>query len=88
MCTWYLAYQNTVAQEIGIERAVALGTKMCEAMGAMQGKMAKEQAGIEEFNAKTAYPLIKNSVEGIGISPEVIEESPQKVVARAYRCPI
>jgi hypothetical protein len=86
--TLYFAYQNMVAQEIGMERASALGTKMCEAMGAMQGKMSKEQAGIEEFDARTAYPLVKNFVESIGVSSKVIEESPQKVVDRGGRCPI
>ncbi len=48
------AYVNTVAQEIGRERAVALMTKMCESIGAMRGKMMKEQSGIKEFDAKTA----------------------------------
>jgi len=39
--TYYFAYLNTVGQEIGMERAVALQSKMCEAMGAAQGKMIK-----------------------------------------------
>ena len=38
---YYFAYLNTVGQEIGMERAVALQSKMCEAMGAAQGKMIK-----------------------------------------------
>lgn len=29
------AYVNTVAEKIGMERTVALVTKMCESMGAM-----------------------------------------------------
>jgi hypothetical protein len=86
--TFYFAYLNTVAQEIGMERALALHTKMCEAMGAMQGKMMKEQAGIEEFDAKTAYSLTKSVPESIGISMEVLEESPQKVVIKTGKCPI
>ena len=43
------AYMNTVAQEIGWDRARALYTKMGEEMGAVQGKMIKEQAGVEEI---------------------------------------
>lgn len=85
---FYHAYLNTVAQEIGMERALALHTKMCETMGAKQGKMMKEQAGIKEFDAKTAWSLTKTVPESIGISPEVVEESPQRVVYKESKCPI
>jgi len=84
--TLFIAYINTVAQEIGIERAVSLNTKMCETLGAMQGKMLKEQAGIKEFDAKTAFPLVKSVPESLGVSFEVVEESPQRVVAKAGKC--
>ena len=85
--TLYFAYQNMVAQEIGIERANVIGTKMCESMGASIGKMIKEQAGIEKIDAKTAYSLIKPFIQGLGINSEVIEESPQRVVSKGGRCP-
>jgi hypothetical protein len=87
--TLFQAYVNTVAQEIGMERALALDTKMCEAVGATQGKMIKEQTGIEEFDAKSAHPLLLNAIEeGFGILSEVIEESPQRVVFKVGRCPV
>jgi uncharacterized FlaG/YvyC family protein len=38
--TLFDAYTNTVAQEIGMERAVSLMTKMCENMGAHSTIMA------------------------------------------------
>jgi hypothetical protein len=85
--TLYFAYQNMVAQEIGIERANAIGAKVCESMGASIGKMIKEQAGIEKIDAKTAYSLIKPFIQGLGINSEVIEESPQRVVSGGGRCP-
>ena len=47
---YYFAYLTTVAQEIGMERAIALQTKMCEARGTIDGKIIKEQAGVEEFD--------------------------------------
>ena len=72
--TFYDAYLNTVAEEIGMERALSLHTKMCETMGAMQGKMMKEQTDIKEFDAKAAHLMIKSSAESIGISMEVLEE--------------
>ena len=71
-----------------MERALALCTKMYVAMGAAQGKMMKEQSGVEEIDAKAAALPIKNITEGIGIISEVIEESPQKVVTRFGRCPL
>jgi hypothetical protein len=82
------AFVNTVAQEIGRERASALETKMCETMGALQGKMAKEQAGVEEFDAKAAHLVCDQVVGGLGLTAEVIEESPREVVVKAGRCPI
>lgn len=82
------AYTNTVAQEVGRERAVGLLTKMCENMGAMRGKMLKEQAGIKEFDAKAAWSPAKNFKDTIGQNYEVAEESPQRVLLRTGRCPI
>lgn len=86
--TFFFAYLNTVAQEIGMERALALNTKMCEAMGTEQGKMMKEQSGVEELDAKAAAPFAQKPAEGLGIISEVIEESPQKAVIKFGRCPI
>jgi hypothetical protein len=37
------AYINTVAQEIGMEQALALDAKTWEAMGAAQGKTMKDR---------------------------------------------
>ena len=85
---FYYAYSNTVAQEIGRERALGLITKMFEKMGAGQGKMMKERAGIKEFDAKAAWSPVKNFKDTIGQNYEVIEESPRGVVLRVGRCPL
>ena len=72
-----------------MERALALITKTDEALGAKTGKMIKEQAGAEELDAKAAASLARNAIEeSYGISSEVIEESPQKVVFNLGKCPI
>jgi hypothetical protein len=84
---FHQAFVNTVAQEIGSERASALETKMCETLGALQGRMAKEQAGIEEFDAKAAHLVCDQLVGGLGLIAEVTEESPQEVVFKVGRCP-
>ena len=83
------AYLTTVAQEIGMEKAVALETQICEAMGAAQGKMMKEQARLEEFDVKAASSMALDSIrESFSICSEVIEESPQRVMLRVGRCPV
>jgi L-2-amino-thiazoline-4-carboxylic acid hydrolase len=81
------AYSEAVAQAIGMEQATALLTMTCENLGAAQGRLMKEQAGIEEFDAKTAQLLLMKAIEeGFGIQSEVIEETPEKVVVKVGRC--
>jgi hypothetical protein len=86
--TFFNAYINTVAEEIGMDRALNLLTKMCETSGAKQGKMMKEKAGTGEIDAKAAWSLVKAVPEGIGISSEVVEESTQEVVIKLGKCPL
>jgi len=86
--TFFVAYLNTVAQEIGMERTLSLLTEMCETMGPIMAQMMKEQQGIKEIDAKTALSLLSPVIEGIGISFEIVEESPQRVSFKDGRCPI
>ena len=86
---FYFAYLNTVAQETGMDHAAALLTKSEEVMGAMQGRMIKEQAGIEDCDAKTAYLLAANSIkEGMGVTFRALEASPQRAVFKIGKCPV
>lgn len=82
------AFANAVAQEIGMERTLGLMTKTCETMGGMMGKMMKGQVGIKEIDAKTAWSLMKTAPEDLGLSFQVIEESPKRVVVKAGRCSV
>lgn len=86
--TFYDAYLKTVAEEIGMDQALSLHKKMFETMGAMQGEMIKKQAGTEEIDTKAALSLAKSAPESLGISMEVIEESPQKISFKVRKCPI
>ena len=87
--TFLNAYSNTVAQAIGEEQALALETTTCEALGAAQGMMIKEQTGVEEFDAKASSQVLSNLIEeGFGILSEVVEESPQGVKLKVGRCPV
>ena len=86
--TFMNAYIKTVAEEVGMDKALGLLTIMCESMGTMQGKILKEQAGADELNAKAAWSLVKSVPVGIGIGAEVIKESQQEIVIKAGRCPL
>jgi hypothetical protein len=87
--TFLFAYMNMVGQDIGMERATALDTKMCEAMGAAHGKAIRAQAGIEELDAAVAASLTGRSIEQtLGISSEVVQEGAQETVVKVGRCPV
>lgn len=81
-------FAQMVAEEIGIERTLALTTKAMEKMGTMQGKMMKEKAGIKTFDAKAAQTLMNNVIESFGYSIKTVEESPQRVVTKGIMCPM
>jgi hypothetical protein len=85
---FFSAYVNMAAQEIGMERALALHTKTTEELGGIQGKMMKEQTGDQEVDAKAAYSLVKALPESLGITFEVLEESPAMVRFSCKRCSV
>jgi hypothetical protein len=83
------AYLNTVGQDVGMERAIALNTKMCETLGTAQGKAIRAQVGIEEFDAAVAASLARRSIEeALGISSEATQENAQETLYKVGRCPV
>lgn len=83
------AYMNMVGQEIGMERAIALNTKVDEMMGDAQGKIMKEQLDGKDIDINTAVKMALNTIkDGFGITSEVIEKSPKRIVVRCSRCPV
>ena len=86
--TFYGAYLKTVADDIGMDKALSLHTKMFETMGTMQGEMAKEKSGPKEIDTKAAFSLAKSAPESLGIGVEVVEESPQSIALKVGKCPI
>jgi hypothetical protein len=87
--TFMRAYVNTVAQKIGVEEALAIDSKVSESLGAVQGKMIKQQIGTKEVDVKEASQILLNVIEkGYGISSEVIDESPNKIACKIGKCPV
>jgi hypothetical protein len=87
--TFLFAYINTAAQEIGMERAIELDTRMCEAMGAAQGMALKEQAGTEELGLESVTALTERFLEdGLGITSKLLEEDAHRRLFSVGRCPV
>jgi len=80
------AFFNTVIQEVGMEKALALLSKCNENLGSMMGKMMKEQMGIKELDAKEIISMMKGISEDFGFG-SVIEESPTAVLVKQFKCP-
>jgi hypothetical protein len=61
---------------------------MCESLGVLQGRMAKEQAGMKDFDAKAAHLVCSQLIGGLGITTEVTKRGTQEVVYKVGRCPV
>ena len=81
------AFFGTVAQEVGMEQALALYAKACEAVGAGMGQMMKEQMGIKELDTKSAIKVAEAIGNTFGVDLEV-EETPTSVLLKWGRCPV
>ncbi len=90
--TDYYTYLNTVAQEIGMDRALSIMTKSDEARGIEIGKKIRDEAGGEVFGLEKAAKTIISMAKGIGGIDHVIEKGkdPKKVVTvtKFGKCPV
>lgn len=87
--TFMHAYLNIVAQEFGMEKALALDTKTCQMLGVAQGQMIREQIGDQEIGTRKASEVLSNLIEeGFGISSEVDNESSKMITFKVGRCPV
>ena len=83
------AYQNTVAQAIGMEQALALNHKMVQAMGTAQGQDLEERIEVEEIPPKLAASLAGEFLKRtLGIRSQITEGSADRAVIEVGRCPI
>lgn len=71
--TFLFAYQQTVAQEIGVEQAMALHYKMVQAMGTAQGKAPSRQVD-DETPPELAAAMVSGYLEqALGMKDAAIE---------------
>ena len=87
--TFLNAYINTVAEVIGEDQAHALETATCQALGAAQGMMIKEQIGVDLFDLKSSSQVLQNLIEeGFGIRSDIQEETSHRIKLNVGRCPV
>lgn len=83
----YGGFLKDVAQEIGMEKALALCAKQGGALGTMMAGMTKQQLGDKEFDMKTFASVLSGGYQMLGIAYE-IEENPASLKITASQCPI
>jgi hypothetical protein len=87
--TFLFAYQNTVAQEVGRERALALNSQMTTALGSAQGKVLREHVNVQAIPPKLAASLAGEFLEqALGIRSRAADGSAKSVEIEVGRCPI
>jgi hypothetical protein len=83
------AYQNAVAQEIGLQRAMALNTQMVQALGTAQGKDLGERIDVRKVPPQLAASLAGEFLERtLGIDSRGAEGSGGEAVIHVGRCPV
>ena len=84
----YGAFFKTVAQEVGIEKALALHTHAHEEQGIASGKMLKEKMGDQGLDIQRLASVLRESNLSIGIDSELAHANSSSALFRNSRCPI
>lgn len=83
----YGRFLRDVAQEIGMEKALALYAKQGQPSGAMVAEMTKQELGDKEFDMKALAAVLSRGFEMLGFAYE-IEECAASMKIRAFQCPV
>ncbi len=87
--TLHYAYLNSVAQELGFDRAETISADVCRMMGTARGKRIKELMDLEELTPETAAEVARKSIEeDFGIISYAIEAGPERIVLQCEQCPV
>jgi len=83
----YGALLKDVAQDIGMEEALALHTRRGVDFGAMTAGMIKDELGDKDFNMQAVASVLSGIVEEVGLIAEV-EATPTSAKMETFKCPI
>jgi hypothetical protein len=87
--TFMRAFSDIVAQEIGVEKALALSAKTSETLGTLKGMMIKEELDTKEIGIKEVNQLLSDQIESnLGIFSEIVDEDPNKIQCKVGKCPV
>ncbi len=84
----YFAFFNTVAREIGLERALALQNQTTDNLISLRSQASQGNPAAQNMDARSIWSSIKTGLEGSAYRVESIEESPQRVKFKCTQCPI
>lgn len=84
----YGRFLNGVAQEIGLEKALALHSRQGELFGAMLGAAIKEKLGGRQLDIPAVAQVAKAVGDALGSTSEVVEGTPVLLKLNWGQCPI
>ncbi len=85
--TMYAGFFRDVAQEVGLEKAVALHANQGKPYGAAMAGMLKQKLGSKKLNAAAFEPIAAKIGEGFGMMPE-FEKHRSSLKVRWHSCPV
>jgi hypothetical protein len=86
--TFFITYRAGLVDAVGTEQALAWDNKIHEIVGTNMGQTLKEQAGGKDLNIQEATELVKGFLGSIGVSFQVLEESPTMVRFKQSQCAV
>ncbi len=84
----YAAFFKAVAQEIGIEKALALHALAHEEQGMASAKLIKEKIGDAPFDLQKLGLILQQSNLSIGINSELVEATGSSALFKNWQCPM
>jgi hypothetical protein len=83
----YGALFNSVAKEVGIEKALKMHAAVGEPFGDQIGKALEEQLAGKKVNIRTLNKVLKPMMIGMGYDPEV-KKGPKSLTIQVAKCPM
>jgi hypothetical protein len=78
-----------LVEAVGLDQTNVIRSGVWEKLGTGQGQMVKQQLGLEgDVDLQTAYQVLEQVVNVIGVETEVIESSPNKITMKVSACPV
>jgi hypothetical protein len=84
----YGSFFKTVAQEVGLEKALALHTQAHEEQGITSGKLLKEKMGEGAIDLQKLGSVLRESNLSIGIESVLDNANSSSALFKNYRCPM